>query len=68
MNRWNIDIMGVNMPDRVRVHLRNHPSVRSRLQEELDRLLPFEFDGYAEPTPGCCAVKEVDGNLFAYIP
>lgn len=68
MNRWNIDIMTVQMADAVRESLASDRSLRERMQSELDRILPIEFDGYVEPTPSDCCVKEVDGRFMAYIP
>ena len=68
MNRWNIDIMDVQMSSAVRSSLASDRSLRDRLQKELDRLLPIEFDGCVNPGPADCAVKDVDGHMFAYIP
>lgn len=64
MNRWNIDIMDVPMQERTRKAILADVSVRSRLQSELDRLLPLEFDGMQPPTPEDCGVRDVDGNLY----
>lgn len=56
------------MSSAVRSSLASDRSLRDRLQKELDRLLPIEFDGYVNPGPADCAVKDVDGHMFAYIP
>ena len=60
--------MSVQMSDASRKILESEPSERERVQSELDRILPIEFDGYVNPTPCDCCVKEVGGRLMAYIP
>ena len=60
--------MSVQMSEAVRKALTSDCSLRERMQDELDRILPIEFDGYVEPTPSHCCVKDVDGCFMAYIP
>ena len=50
MNRWNIDILDINMQEHTRKKILADAHLRERLQAELDRLLPLEFDGTADPT------------------
>ena len=58
MNRWNIDIIDVNMQEHTRNKILADAHLRKRLQDELDRLLPLEFDGTAKPYPRDCSVKD----------
>ena len=56
MNRWNIDILDINMQEHTRKKILADANLRERLQAELDRLLPLEFDGTAKPSPWDCYV------------
>ena len=56
MNRWNIDILDVNMQENTRKKILADANLRERLQADLDRLLPLEFDGTAKPTIRYCYV------------
>lgn len=67
MNRWNIDILDVPMREHTRDAILADVRVRERLQSELDRLLPLEFDGTQNPAPEDCGVRDVDGNLYVVI-
>lgn len=60
--------MSVQMSEAVRKALTSDRSLRERMQSELDHILPIEFDGYVEPTPCDCCVKEVGGRIVSYIP
>ena len=66
MNRWNIDILDVPMQEQTRNKILADVNLRKRLQAELDRLLPLEFDGTAEPTPRDCGVRDF-GNPYVII-
>lgn len=67
MNRWNIDIIDVPMQEHTRNKILGDAHLRERLQAELDRILPLEFDGTETPAPENCGVRDVDGNLYAII-
>ena len=58
MNRWNIDILDVNMQEHTRKKILADANLRERLQADLDRLLPLEFDGTAKPTIEYCCVRD----------
>ena len=58
MNRWNIDILDINMQEHTRKKILADAHLRERLQAELDRLLPIEFDGTEEPYPWDCFVRD----------
>lgn len=58
MNKWNIDILDVPMQEHTRKAILSNYRLRKRLQSELDRLLPLEFDGTAIPTPSDCGVRD----------
>ena len=58
MNRWNIDILDVNMQEHTRKKILADANLRERLQAELDRLLPLEFDGTEKPTIEYCYVRD----------
>lgn len=60
MNRWNIDILDVNMQEHTRKKILADAQLREQLQAELDRLLPIEFDGTAKPYPWDCCVYDYD--------
>lgn len=49
MNRWNIDILDINMQEHTRKKILADAHLRERLQAELDRMLPIEFDGTEKP-------------------
>ena len=58
MNRWNIDILDINMQEHTRKKILADANLRERLQADLDRLLPLEFDGTAKPNIGYCCVRD----------
>ena len=58
MNRWNIDILNINMQQNTRKKILADANLRKRLQAELDRLLPLEFDGTESPNLGYCCVRD----------
>ena len=58
MNRWNIDILNIPMQENTRKKILADANLRERLQAELDRRLPIEFDNQAYPTIGCCYVHD----------
>lgn len=58
MNRWNIDILDINMQEHTRKKILADANLRERLQAELDRLLPLEFDGTEKPYPWNCCVRD----------
>lgn len=60
MNRWNIDILDINMQEHTRKKILADANLRERLQADLDRLLPIEFDGTEEPYPWDCCVQDYD--------
>lgn len=66
MNRWNIDILDVPMQEQTRSKILADVHLRERLQAELDRLLPLEFDGTQNPAPEDCGVRDF-GNPYVVI-
>ena len=58
MNRWNIDILDIPMQEHTRKKILADANLRERLQAELDRLLPMEFNGTEDPDPWDCCVKD----------
>lgn len=58
MNRWNIDILDINMQEHTRNKILADANLRKRLQAELDRLLPIEFENQAYPDIGYCYVSD----------
>ena len=58
MNRWNIDIIDVNMQEHTRKKILADANLRERLQADLDRLLPLEFDGTEKPSSWDCYVRD----------
>lgn len=58
MNRWNIDILDVPMQEQTRKKILADAHLRERLQAELDRILPIEFDGTTKPHPCDCGVRD----------
>ena len=58
MNRWNIDILDINMQENTRKKILADANLRERLQAELDRLLPIEFENQAYPNIGYCCVRD----------
>lgn len=67
MNRWNIDILDVNMQENTRKKILADANLRERLQADLDRLLPLEFDGTEKPYPWNCCVYDY-GKPYVDIP
>ena len=66
MNRWNRDILDIPMHEQTRNKILADANLRERLQAELDRLLPLEFDGTAVPSPEDCGVRDW-GNPYVII-
>ena len=66
MNRWNIDILDVHMQEHTRKKILADANLRERLQAELDRLLPMEFNGTEDPHPWDCCVRDY-GKPYVYI-
>ena len=58
MNRWNIDILDIQMQEQTRKKILADSNLRERLQAELDRLLPIEFENQAYPDIEYCGVKD----------
>ena len=58
MNRWNIDILDIQMQEQTRKKILADANLRERLQAELDRLLPLEFDGTDDPNLWYCCVRD----------
>ena len=58
MNRWNIDILDINMQEHTRKKILADSNLRERLQAELDRLLPIEFENQESPNLGYCCVRD----------
>ena len=58
MNRWNIDILDINMQEHTRKKILADANLRERLQAELDRRLPIEFENQAYPSIGYCGVLD----------
>ena len=67
MNRWNINILDGPMREDTRKKILADFSLRKRLQAELDRLLPLEFDGTADPNPWDCGVRDVGDPYDPYV-
>ena len=67
MNRWNIDIIDVNMQEHTRNKILADANLRERLQAELDRLLPLEFDGTERPYPSDCCVRDFGDPYDPYV-
>ena len=67
MNRWNIDILDVNMQEHTRKKILADANLRERLQAELDRLLPLEFDGTERPYPWDCGVRDFGDPYDPYV-
>ena len=67
MNRWNIDILDINMQEHTRKKILADANLRERLQAELDRLLPLEFNGTTKPCPWDCCVRDY-GKPYVDIP
>ena len=66
MNRWNIDILDIPMQEHTRKKILADANLRERLQAELDRLLPIEFDTDEYPNLGYCGVRDW-GNPYVVI-
>ena len=66
MNRWNIDRLDINMQEHTRKKILADANLRERLQAELDRLLPLEFDTPGYPNLGYCCVVDC-GKPYVYI-
>ena len=66
MNRWNIDILDINMQENTRKKILADANLRERLQAELDRLLPLEFENQSYPNLGYCCVRDY-GKPYVYI-
>lgn len=58
MNRWNIDILDIQMQENTRKKILADANLRERLQADLDRLLPLEFDGTEKPNLWYCCVRD----------
>ena len=58
MNRWNIDILDINMQEHTRKKILADAHLRERLQAELDRQLPLEFDTQEYPNLWYCYVHD----------
>ena len=66
MNRWNIDIIDVNMQEHTRNKILADANLRKQLQAELDRILPLEFNGTVKPYPCDCCVCDY-GKPYVFI-
>ena len=66
MNRWNIDILDVNMQEHTRKKILADANLRERLQADLDRLLPLECDDTGYPTIEYCYVRDF-GKPYLYV-
>ena len=66
MNRWNIDIIDIPMQENTRKKILADANLRKRLQDELDRLLPIEFENQEYPNIGYCCVRDY-GKPYVYI-
>lgn len=66
MNRWNIDIIDVNMHENTRKKILADANLRERLQAELDRLLPLEVDDTGYPNIEYCYVRDF-GKPYLYV-
>ena len=58
MNRWNIDILDIQMQEQTRKKILADANLRERLQADLDRRLPLEFDGPDGPNLWYCCVRD----------
>ena len=58
MNRWNIDVIDILMQENTKKKILADANLRERLQAELDRLLPLEFDGTEKPCLWDCCVRD----------
>lgn len=67
MNRWNIDILNIPMQEHTRKKILADANLRERLQAELDRLLPLEFDGTEYPNLGYCGVCDFGDPYDPYV-
>ena len=67
MNRWNIDILDIPMQEQTRKKILADANLRERLQAELDRLLPLEFDGTERPYPSDCCVRYFGDPYDPYV-
>ena len=67
MNRWNIDILDIPMQENTRKKILADANLRERLQAELDRLLPLEFDGTERPYPWDCGVRDFGDPYDPYV-
>lgn len=67
MNRWNIDIIDVNMNENTRKKILADANLRERLQAELDRLLPLEYDGDENPNFCYCCVRDAGDPYDPYV-
>ena len=67
MNRWNIDILDIPMQEHTRNKILADANLRERLQAELDRLLPLEFDGTERPYPWDCGVRDFGDPYDPYV-
>ena len=67
MNRWNINILDVPMQEHTRNKILADFSLRKRLQAELDRLLPLEFDTQEYPNIGYCCVRDAGDPYDPYV-
>ena len=67
MNRWNIDILDIQMQEHTRKKILADSNLRERLQAELDRLVPLEFDGPEYPNIGYCCVRDAGDPYDPYV-
>ena len=67
MNRWNIDILDIPMKEHTRKKILADANLRERLQAELDRLLPIEFDTQEYPNIGYCCVRDFGDPYDPYV-
>lgn len=67
MNRWNIDILDINMQEHTRKKILADAHLRERLQAELDRRLPIEFDTQEYPNLGYCYVHDYGKPYDPYL-
>lgn len=67
MNRWNLDILDINMQEHTRKKILADANLRKRLQDELDRLLPLEYDGDENPNFCYCYVCDAGDPYDPYV-
>ena len=68
MNRWNIDILDVPMQEQTRNKILADANLRERLQAELDRQLPIEFENPEyPPNIGYCCVRDFGNPYDPYV-